>query len=88
LPAFLGQGAIAADETFRIWVDQETQLPIRVSIQLHRSFGQQKSTSEMEMTDFDWNPEMDPTMFAMDTPEGFELKDAADFNGGDFNGGK
>lgn len=79
LPAFLGQGAIGEDDVFRIWVDHETQLPIRVALKLKQT-GPQRGSADMEMTNFDWNPSVKPADFEMVVPNGFKVKDAAELN--------
>ena len=78
LPAFLGRGPVKKGDTFRLWVDHQTQLPVRLSIKLNQTVNEKANIVEMEMAKFEWNAKLDPTSFDMNIPAGFEIKDAAD----------
>ncbi len=55
-----------------VWVDVETSLPVRLDV---RSPGS-GNTEEVfvEMSDFEWNPQVDPAMLSREIPEGYEVR--------------
>ena len=54
------------EDSFKVWVDRETQLPRRMLF--HYAHGLQ-----IEMKDFQWDLDPEPGMFDMTIPNGFEV---------------
>lgn len=55
-----------------VWVDPKTKLPVR--IQLGRDdVAQEEGNTSIVLRDFVWDQRLDPKLFSMDVPEGYEM---------------
>jgi outer membrane lipoprotein-sorting protein len=55
----------------RVWVDNETNLPVRISLALVSPGDKNNPSAVLEK--FTWNEPLDPKLFNLDIPEGFKL---------------
>ena len=62
-----------ADGHYVVWLDPESDLPVKVMVT--GAEGEKKSQLKIEMFDFVWNPELDASLFSMDVPAGFRLEE-------------
>lgn len=62
-----GFHAIGDNVDFTIWADPQTELPIRAE---YNALGQ----TYVVMTDFEFGQDLDPALFSMDIPEGYQVQ--------------
>jgi len=57
------------DADIKLWVDPQTQLPVKLII-----FAPQSQIDKyVEFSDFHWNEELDPSLFSLEIPEGYTV---------------
>ena len=66
---FGGNGKTGAGDSFRLWVNPKTGLPVRIVVEgLH---SEKKDKMVLIFDEFVWNEPMAPEMFSVDLPKGF-----------------
>ena len=65
----------ASFESFacRLWVNVETELPVLLELELVAGKGDTKKEIKITMNDFQWNKDLDTSIFTPDIPEDYEL---------------
>ena len=58
------------DADIKLWVDPQTQLPVRLIIFAPKS----QTDRYAEFSDFRWNEELDPSLFSLEVPEGYTVQ--------------
>jgi outer membrane lipoprotein-sorting protein len=58
---------------FRLWVDIETQLPVRTELEAQREFMGKLTTTSGFMDGFEWGVEFDPDFFEPEIPDDYTL---------------
>jgi len=58
------------DADIKLWVDPQTQLPVRLIIFAPKS----QTDTYVEFSDFHWNEELDPSLFSLEVPEGYAVQ--------------
>ena len=58
------------NDTFEVWIDKETQLPLRLIIQHHNS----PEPRRIIMSEFDFTTPLDEALFSTEAPAGYSLK--------------
>ena len=57
-------------ETFEVWADKETELPLLIIIQHHNS----PEPRRIIMSEFDFTTPLDEALFSTEAPAGYSLK--------------
>ena len=57
-----------------VWIDAESLLPVRIEYDMSEMFGKQMKTV---MSDFEFNVELDESLFSLERPEGYPAMDDA-----------
>jgi outer membrane lipoprotein-sorting protein len=73
----LGTGKAASGDkkvNARIWVDDETNLPVRIALESISARNQTDQSVVLEK--FNWNEKLDSKLFNLDVPSGFKLLEA------------
>jgi len=66
-----------AGDEMKIWVDQQTGLPVRIRIA--GAFSRDRNDeSFLDFDQFVWNQPLDPALFSLETPEGYTLQEGRD----------
>lgn len=60
--------------TMRIWVDKQTLLPVR--IENRTVIGNHNQPSVLVLDEIEWDAQLDPALFAIEAPEGYQLVEA------------
>ena len=62
----------------KIWVDPKTKLPVKIRIGVNSRLGSKPEDrpfdTQMTFEQFEWNKRLDPKLFSLDVPKGFEVK--------------
>lgn len=73
MPAFMGMNKLSDKDSFKIWVNRETQLPTKVSIRT--AMGVDRAVAiEMDFSNFKWDPKFPADHFKMKVPTGYEIQ--------------
>jgi len=69
---------IRAKGEMKIWVDPATELPVKIRIGLNSRRGSKAEDrpfdTVMTFEQFEWNKPLDPKLFSLEIPEGYEVK--------------
>jgi hypothetical protein len=61
-----------------VWVDPKTELPVRMQILVKNVKGVLDDKLQITLDEFEWDKELDPTLFSLEPPAGYtEVKPAA-----------
>jgi outer membrane lipoprotein-sorting protein len=70
---FGGKGKVEEGESFNVWVDAETGLPVRIVVEGFNT--NHKDKMNLTFDQFLWNQALPPEIFRLQVPEGFSVKD-------------
>ena len=73
LDFFGGKGPIEEGESFKVWVDPKSGLPVRIVIEGWNS--DKKGKQILTFSDFTWNQPVAAEMFKLEVPKGFTVKE-------------
>jgi len=62
-------------EHYTLWLDPDDNLPVRVVMTDVEN--EDSVSARMTMTDFQWNPELDESLFTLEIPEGYETLESS-----------
>jgi hypothetical protein len=69
-PEIMGSG----ERIMRLWVDVETNLPVRIEVEAEQMEGGQKRPHKFVMENFQWDVELDESVFEPNIPPDYKLK--------------
>jgi outer membrane lipoprotein-sorting protein len=67
--AFMSQPGTDATEEFKVWVDQKTQLPTRIRVEVWKG----GSSAVVEYRDFKWNVPLEDKLFDTTIPDDYRI---------------
>ena len=64
--------ALAEGETAKVWVDADSNLPVKMAVDAFGPTSDSKTKSSLTAKNFVWNKPLDPALFKLEVPEGFK----------------